>query len=128
MIFPKIKSILRMYLLKFMSFLPKFRFCKEIHYSVLGSSSDHYFVGYYDIDPFSHKTSSILCHNISYKYTNCVTPSYADIGLLNIDCNTFHAITNTRALNWQLGSRVQFLSHDEIIYNDIIDNKHVHNL
>ena len=123
MISTKIKSIIRKYLLKFMCLLPKFNFCKEIEYSVLGSSSAHYFVGYYDIDPFSHNTSSILCHNVSFKYTNCVTPSYADIGLLNINSNTFHAITNTRALNWQLGSRVQFLSNNEIIYNDIIDNR-----
>ena len=105
-----------------MSLLPKLNFSKRIEHTVLGTTSSHYFVGYYDIDPL-YNSSTIICHNVSFKYTNSATPDNADIGLLDINCNKFTKITNTRALNWQLGSRVQLLSDKSIIYNDIINGK-----
>ena len=91
-------------------------------YTVLGDDKNHYFVGYYDVDPLDSLGENILCHRVSTKYTKFVEPEVGEVGLMSIRENKFTPLAKTHALNWQLGSRVQWLTDDKIIFNDIEDN------
>jgi hypothetical protein len=102
-------------------FLPKIS-VRNDNYKVLGDRKYHYFVGYYDINPVDSKNENILCHRVDRKFTYDVEPEKGVVGLLSIHTNQFKVITTTKALNWQLGSRVQWLSNNRIVLNDISDN------
>jgi len=91
---------------------------------ILGKGKFHYFVGYYDIDPVDSLGENILCHRVSTKYTKFVEPEVGEVGLMSIRENKFTPLAKTHALNWQLGSRVQWLSDDEIIFNDVENDTH----
>ncbi len=91
----------------------------KYNFKVLGKENDHYFVGYYDKDPVNISTKLVLCHKVSNKYSNMVEPTNATIGLLSIEDNSFKELTSTNAMNWQLGSRAQWLNKNTIIFNDI---------
>ena len=80
-------------------------------------------MGYYDIDPVSPDGNNILCHRVPLKYTSYPTPECGEIGLLDINSNFFSSLEVTRALNWQLGSRLQWVDDNLIAYNDIISGK-----
>jgi len=103
--------------------LPKIMVNQKFTYDLLGHNDAHYFIGYYDKDPIDHSGYHVLCHKVSFEYENMVEPDSADIGLLSLKDNSFHQLVKTKALNWQLGSRVQWLSQDTIIYNDIIKSE-----
>ena len=126
-----IKTFIR-YLLRLYAelFFPSYKFRKDFVIKIFGSSSlldneDHFFVGYYDIDPVSEFGESILCHKVSKEYTYDTLPNIGDIGLMSISSGEFIKIIDTKALNWQLGSRAQWLDSDHIIYNDINDGLQV---
>ena len=99
--------------------IPAVRINSKYSYKILGEEGHHYFVGYYDKDPVNVQTKKILCHKVSRKYSNMVEPLDAKIGLLTIEDNSFEELISTNAMNWQLGSRVQWLNENTIIYNDI---------
>ena len=97
------------------------RTAKKLNYKILGSDDSHYFVGYYDKDPISFEGKHLLCHRVQPIFENMVEPKCAEIGLLCIKTNNFQKLVETNAMNWQLGSRAQWLDKDMIIFNDIID-------
>lgn len=120
----RLKSFLRSFFIKIGSKLLKnIKINQNLNYKILGPDNNHYFFGYYDKDPISHSGENILCHKVCAKFGNMVEPKYADIGLISLAKNEFKKITKTHAMNWQLGSRVQWLDKKIIIYNDIIDGK-----
>lgn len=120
----KLKSFVRLSLAKIYSFFSsEISISKKLNYDLLGYGDDHYFVGYYDKDPTSFSGKHILCHKVSSSYKNMIEPSIADIGLLDIENNNFEKMTETNAMNWQLGSRVQWIDEHIILYNDIINEK-----
>jgi hypothetical protein len=116
------KSIIRQTISIIANFLiPNVSFKSGINYKLLGAD-EHFFVGYYDIDPVSELGDSVLCHKVSKNFSNMIEPTEGEIGLLSIETNKFISIATTKALNWQLGSRVQWLDRRTIIYNDIVDD------
>jgi len=94
---------------------------RGLRHFYLGEGSDHYYVGYYDKDPVSAAGTHILCHRVRAEYTEQVEPEEASIGLLSLAGNSFFELDHTRAVNWQLASRAQWLDENTIIFNDIID-------
>lgn len=118
-----IKEMIRNILYKFGGVVSHRKFSKKINYKILGKNS-HYFCGYYDFDPISIDSKSILCHKISNNYTVNICPPQGEVGIISIDTGEFQYLSKTNALNWQLGSRVQWLSGNEIIFNDIVENFH----
>lgn len=121
MIINYLKKIIRNILQKTTSFfLPEVN--TKYKYDLLGKDNEHFFVGYYDKDPIDSLGKYVLCHNVSSKYSNKIEPESARLGLLSIEKNEFQELTTTKAMNWQLGSRVQWLDSDTIIFNDIVDN------
>lgn len=120
----RLKAILRMYIHKVTDLLlPKIKVNQKFTYELLGHKDAHYFIGYYDKDPIDHLGKYVLCHKVSLKYENMIEPYIADIGLLSLKDNSFNQLVKTKALNWQLGSRVQWLSQNVIIFNDIVKGK-----
>lgn len=122
-----IKSLIK-YFLKIYGeiFFKSYKFKKNFNVTIFGlkdlsQSKNHFFVGYYDIDPISPSGDTILCHKISDEYTNNVLPDLGEIGLMSITDGKFKKLTETRTLNWQLGSRAQWMNKQEFIYNDIND-------
>lgn len=121
--YKKIKHILKKSLQRVVEFtLPNIRVHSNYSYKILGEDNYHYFVGYYDKDPVGNLKKDVLCHQVPIKYSNMVEPTSAKIGLLSIEDNSFQELTNTFAMNWQLGSRAQWLDENNIIYNDVEDN------
>tara|TARA_B100001142_G_scaffold285863_1_gene300466 strand:+ start:1520 stop:2671 length:1152 start_codon:yes stop_codon:yes gene_type:complete len=97
----------------------EYNFLDDYTVKKLGRGLFHYYVGYYDIDPLHEETAEILCHRIDAKFTKDIEPEYGDIGLISPLDGNFTKLTETRALNWQLASRAQWLNKDSIIFNDI---------
>ena len=119
-----LKSLVRSILSKLsLVFLSDISVSQKLNYDLLGHGDDHYFVGYYDKDPVSQSGTHVLCHKVSSNFGNMVEPSNAVIGLLCLADNNFQELAKTNAMNWQLGSRAQWLGKDIIIYNDIINGK-----
>ncbi len=103
--------------------LPQLTMHSNVGKHILGDS-DHIYIGYYDIDPVDAVGKKILCHRVLSQFTHCVEPDIGDIGLVAIDSpDVFNKIGESKAINWQLGSRLRWISEQEIIYNDIIDGK-----
>lgn len=103
-------------------FLSEIRVSQKFTYDLLGHEDGHYFIGYYDKDPIDHSGKYVLCHKVLFKYEDMVEPKNAEIGLLSLSDNYFHPLVATKAMNWQLGSRVQWLDKNTIIFNDIVDD------
>lgn len=101
---------------------PKIIVNSKYKYDLLGSDDYHYFIGYYDKDPMHASNKQILCHQVSKKYSNMTEPLNSKLGLLSLETNEFKELIYTNAINWQLGSRAQWLDENNIIYNDIEDN------
>jgi len=127
-----VKSLIRNSLRKSAGLvLPTHKFSNEYKCLILGddgaikSQDYHYYVGYYDIDPFNEITQKIICHRVSKKFTSQVLPEVGDIGLLSIATGEFEKLEDSRAINWQLGTRVQWLDSKHVIYNDIQEGHHV---
>ena len=106
-------------------FVPQVKMSSNYNFKVIGDKNFHFNVGYYDIDPIDSSGANILCHKIKKKFTNQIEPEIGEIGLLSINSGNFQKIAETKALNWQLGSRAQWLGENEIIFNDIEDNLQV---
>jgi len=100
--------------------MPAIKVSSRFNYYLLGSENSHFFVGYYDINPVSSNGEHILCHRVERKYTSFIEPAIAEIGLLSIKDNKFAKLTNSNAMNWQLGSRVQWIDDNTIIFNDVV--------
>lgn len=127
-----IKSLLKSIFRKSVSLLlPAYSFSKDYKILVLGddaseqSQNYHYFIGYYDIDPFNDWSQTIVCHRVLGKYSSQVLPEFGDIGLLSVATGKFEKLQDSRAVNWQLGTRVQWLDNEHLIYNDIQDGNQV---
>lgn len=111
-------------------FYKPYKFKKKFNVNIFGvndisHAKDHFFVGYYDIDPLSSSKDVILCHRVSKNFTSKVLPKYGDIGLMSISSGNFIKLTETKSLNWQLGSRAQWLNDNAVIYNDIDNDYHI---
>jgi len=102
--------------------LPPVSINADLGCKILGEDG-HYFVGYYDIDPVSESGDEVLCHRVSTNYTHQSEPDVGDLGLLSISTGKFSKFAETNALNWQLGSRVRWLTNETVIYNDVVDGQ-----
>ena len=82
-------------------------------FQVIGKDNADIFLGYYDINNFSFDETKILFH---YKLKN---KKYTNISVLNLKNNKIIHYDFSYAWSWQLGSRSQWISSDEIIFNTI---------
>lgn len=82
-------------------------------------NDDETFFGYYDHSPLSENGKNIIFNSTSYDTSK--NPSHFDIVnicLYNVSKKESIKLTETRAFNWQQGSRLIWLNDDSFIYND----------
>ena len=89
--------------------------------SVYSKKGKHWFVGYYDINCLRNEI--LYFHEVDKN--SHLSPKKCNIMALNTNTGEVDKITETRAVNWQLGSRLN-ICEDEMVFNDIVENKLVH--
>lgn len=93
---------------------------EEYQIEVLDTSPfKHMWCGYYDVTPFRPENPRqilVHCNNLA----NHVTPNIkhtTSLGVYDRDKRAIHIFDETRAWNWQQGSRLQWVNKDTIVYN-----------
>jgi len=120
----KFKLFLRYFIRSAVSpFIPSCSVSSSINNSFIFFEGYNNFVGYYDHDPIN-ESNELLFHRVSTAYTNDVEPTVGELYLYSFDTREFKFLISTKALNWQLGSRAQWLSNFQIIFNDLKDGFH----
>jgi len=79
---------------------------------ILESNEFHYFCGYYDVQVFSSKRDLILVHRVKKNHSG--NTDQVDVGFIDLlnENKKFTKLNETKAFNWQQGSRLQFLGPD----------------
>ena len=88
----------------------------------------HFFFGYYDLQPFSKNGKYHLAHKVNFMDRLHMGDDEAEIGIIELDTLKYSPITATRAWNFQQGSMLQWnpqAPDTEIIYNALADGEYV---
>ncbi len=95
-----------------------FLFRKKSHDFVKDDRYSDVFFGYYDISSFNSVESTVLAHGLKEK-------GRAEVDILMIDAKTKEVtkVGNTKAWNFQQGSRLQWVDDSKIIYNKYDDKE-----
>lgn len=88
-------------------------------YTLIGKEGYHCYVGYYDHDPVNSDSGLLLYHRVAALHSKEIEPPEGEICVYSVEDRIERCIATTRALNWQLASRAQWLSGSFIIFNDI---------
>ncbi len=86
----------------------------DYQYVSVKTNDVHSFFGYYDVLPFNAKTDEIVFEEYNEKET------FAKIVLLDLKTGNKKYLAESRAWNWQQGSRLRWMPNGDrlIIYND----------
>lgn len=88
----------------------------------------HFFFGYYDLQPFDSKSKYHLVHRVDFMDRLHMADDEAEIGLIELDTLKYNPITTTKAWNFQQGAMLQWNPANpdsEIIYNALVDGQYV---
>lgn len=80
-----------------------------------------HFCGYYDVSPLDATGIKLLTHRVSESNRMPRAHDVVELGFWNIDSGEYFKLGETRAYNWQQGSKLQWLGPDfcsRVIYND----------
>lgn len=88
---------------------------------VYSKKGKHWFVGYYDINCL--RNGILYFHEVDNYLKS--SPKECNIIALNINTGVIDTISKSRAVNWQIGARLNIVE-DEIVFNDVVDNQLVH--
>ncbi|MCX7935632.1 MAG: hypothetical protein N3A66_10290, partial [Planctomycetota bacterium] len=81
---------------------------------------DHYFFGYYDLQPWSADGEWHLCHRVSFMDRLPTATDRAELGMIRMSDYHFTPLATTYAWNFQQGAMLQWhpqRPNDEVIYN-----------
>lgn len=81
---------------------------------------EHYFFGYYDLQPWSGDGRFHLCHRVEFRDRLPTAGDPAELGMINMADYSFIPLARTYAWNFQQGAMLQWhpvRSNDEIIFN-----------
>ena len=97
----------------------------DIELVVYGEKRKHVFFGYYDIQQLNKEESRMLV-NIVKKNAKTET-DLAELGYYNTNDKSYEKIGETKAWNWQQGSRLRWWPTDEnfVCYNDVENNEYI---
>ena len=88
----------------------------------------HFFFGYYDLQPFDAKGRYHLAHRVDFMDRLHGKDDEAEIGLIEIATRKYTPLAKTKAWNFQQGAMLQWnpaRPDEEIIYNALIDGEYV---
>ncbi len=88
----------------------------------------HHFFGYYDVCPWDESGRYMLAMEVDFAERMPKQGDIATIGVIDLEREYhFEPVAQTRAWNWQLGARAQWVPSTEsgrcIIYNDCVENQ-----
>jgi len=87
------------------------------NFQEFGRKDSHSFMGYYDVDLVFG--DSIFFHEVDNIHSTQLFPKRGKIVKANLISGDIKEVTSTRAINWQLGSRLQKTGNSCILFNDI---------
>lgn len=92
-----------------------------------GEKGRHYFIGYYDIDPYNSVTKQVLILNAPRISGLPKVSDKATVGTINLQNHKFSPLADTSAWNWQQGAKTYFNQQnlDEYFYSNIVDGEAV---
>ena len=90
--------------------------------------SENFFFGYFGKSQLNKSNDKLLCLKTNFINRIPTKQDSAEIGFFNLKTSEkkFNFLARTKTFNWQQGCMLQWLGprfEDEIIYNDIIENK-----
>lgn len=94
----------------------------------ISPAEQHFFFGYYDLQPFDTKGKYHLAHRVDFIDRLHEKDDEAEIGLIELDTLKYTPLTTTKAWNFQQGAMLQWNPANpdsEIIYNALIDGQYV---
>ncbi len=94
----------------------------------ISPAEQHFFFGYYDLQPFSENGKYHLAHRVDFMNRLHGAEDDAEIGLIEPDTLKYTPLTTTRAWNFQQGAMLQWNPknpNEEIVYNALVDGQYV---
>ena len=99
-----------------------------IKYSEIENPNGHIFCGYFDISPDNPFNSEEILVGMLDKKAKTGKDSLT-IAITNLSNGKIEKISETKAWNWQMGSRIRWSNTENIIYyNDFYDNNYCCNI
>jgi hypothetical protein len=86
---------------------------------IITSFGDNSFIGYFDFIPDEFGEGKVVYHKIPKDSKMSVLPDKAEIMISDIMNLSSQRICSSRAVNWQLGSRVKFVAQNLIVLNNV---------
>ncbi len=84
----------------------------------------YHFFGYYDKCPWDATGRYLLALETAFMDRRPQPDDEATVGMVDLeDGNRYIPLATTRACNWQQGCQLHWLSAEEIIYNDRVDDR-----
>tara|TARA_B100001250_G_C19779724_1_gene781294 strand:- start:68 stop:1312 length:1245 start_codon:yes stop_codon:yes gene_type:complete len=91
---------------------------------ILGDKNQNFFFGYYDKTPWNYFDNKILSHSIKIKNNLPTVNDFAEVGFFEKNKKwEFKKIDQTNLWNYQQGAMLQWISNEEIIFNQLYKNK-----
>jgi len=126
--FPLVKKKIK-YIYSYLSyFLNKGsdKFISNSDCEVIKYKEEESFFGYYDHSPLSPNGANIVFNSTFYDTSKPPREfDVVNICLYNVLTTKSIKLTDTRAFNWQQGSRLIWLDDDQFIYNDYENNRYI---
>ena len=83
------------------------------------SDGQHYFFGYYDLQPYSTDGKRHLCHRVAFCDRLPTAQDVAQLGYIDVETKQFILLAKTCSWNFQQGAFLQWFERDKsIIFND----------
>lgn len=89
----------------------------------LAPGDGHYFHGFCHLQPWDAVQKRFLCHRLPFADRLPGPADFCQLGFIDLKKGCFHAFAQTTAWNFQLGSMLQWLDQDRVIYNTAADGK-----
>ena len=90
------------------------------------SKNEHFFFGYYDLQPYSQDNQKHLAHRVYFMDRNPIVGDVAEIGYIKINNNHFVKVAETSAWNFQQGAFLQWYEDGEtVVFNDFDGEKYI---
>lgn len=99
---------------------------KSLPVQRISPANEHFFFGYYDLQPYNQDESLYLAHKTTFRNRLHTAQDFAQIGVIDPKRQTFERLDTTFAWNFQQGAMLQWNPlnpRDEIIYNTMVDGE-----
>lgn len=101
-------------------------FSKSLPVQRISPEGEHFFFGYYDLQPFNADESLHLAHRSSFRNRLQFKEDAVDVGFLEMATGKFHLLDTTYAWNFQQGAMLQWnpqATDREVIFNTLLDGQ-----